>query len=106
MTTTTNERFERLRDHLYEMNPEALLADGFEDALVGTAYRCGQPTLAAYSVKRCIEILIKRDGMSYEEADEYFSFNVSGAWMGEGTPVWLEDREEEEEVTEEEPAKN
>jgi hypothetical protein len=28
------------------------------------------------------------DGMSQEEAEEYFSFNVEGAWVGENTPLF------------------
>jgi len=32
-----------------------------------------------------------RDEMSYEEAIEYFDFNVRGAYMGEKTPIWVED---------------
>jgi hypothetical protein len=31
------------------------------------------------------------DKMSYEEAVEYFEFNMKGAWMGEKTPVLLND---------------
>ena len=27
--------------------------------------------------------------MTNEEAIEYFEFNVVGAWMGEGTPIFL-----------------
>ena len=30
-----------------------------------------------------------KDGMTDEEAMEYFEFNVVGAWMGEGTPIFL-----------------
>ena len=29
--------------------------------------------------------------MSYEEAVEYFDFNVEGAYMGEKTPIWVDD---------------
>jgi hypothetical protein len=29
-----------------------------------------------------------RDGMEYEEAEEFFDFNVIGASMGEGTPCF------------------
>jgi len=28
---------------------------------------------------------------SEEEAQEYFDFNVSGAYMGEKTPLWVDD---------------
>jgi hypothetical protein len=31
-----------------------------------------------------------RDGMDDIEAIEYFDFNVSGAWVGENTPIFLE----------------
>jgi len=37
---------------------------------------------------KCIDILIKRDRMSYEEADDFFEFNAVGSWMGEGTPCF------------------
>lgn len=77
-----------IREQLTESNPDALYADGFDDALVGIARRCGQPDLAVYSVRLCIEVLMQR-GMTYEEACEYFEFNVVGAWMGPMTPIFL-----------------
>ena len=45
--------------------------------------------VAAYDRDRCIDILIKRDGMDYDEAVEFFNFNVIGAWVGEMTPVFM-----------------
>lgn len=42
-----------------------------------------------YSVSKCLDIL--RLNMSREEAVEYFEFNVSGAYMGEKTPIWCYD---------------
>ena len=30
-----------------------------------------------------------RDGMHEDEAEEYFEFNVTGAWVGHGTPVFV-----------------
>jgi hypothetical protein len=65
---------------------EFLSADGFEDAIIGVS-----DGKLVYSVLRCIEILMIRDGMGYEEAIEYFGFNVQGAYMGEKTPIWVED---------------
>jgi len=69
---------------------EILLADGFEDALMGTVSRFGMQKVALYDRAKCIEILMERDGMTYEGAEEYFSFNVIGAWVGEGTPAFAE----------------
>jgi hypothetical protein len=83
---------DELRAWVAEINPEALLADGFEDAFVGMAERCGQPSLAVYDAEKCVHILEERDGMDYEEAEEFFSFNVSGAWAGEQTPLFLRSR--------------
>lgn len=70
-------------------NPEALFADGFDDAIVGVARRCGQPTLVVYDYERGVDVLMKRDGMTYEEAVEWMEFNVVGTWIGEHTPIWL-----------------
>ena len=74
---------------LFAEYPDALLADGFEDAFAGVAFRCSKQPLAVYDYDQCVDILMKRDGMSYEEASEFFEFNVVGAWMGEGTPLYL-----------------
>jgi len=78
-----------LREWLAEFNPEALLADGFEGAILGVGERCGQPALVVYDRAKCLEILMQRDGLTYDEAVEYFDFNTAGAWVGAGTPIWL-----------------
>jgi hypothetical protein len=67
-----------------------LVADGFEAAFIGWFTRCGQPTVAVYDMKRCVKILMKRDKMTREEAEEYIDFNVTGAWLGKGTPAFIE----------------
>ena len=69
---------------------EPLEADGLEDALIGTGWQFIQ-ALMVYSVKKVLEILMTRDGMSYEEAREFFEFNIVGAYVGPGTPVCVED---------------
>lgn len=69
---------------------EPLKADGFNDAVIGTCYNTGR---IVYSIERMLQILIDRDGMSMEEAIEFFNFNIGGAYVGEMTPmyVWTED---------------
>ena len=73
-----------------EVADGALLADGFEDALIGYGYQFNYP-IAVYSRKGCIDILMNDGIMDYEEATEYFDFNVAGAYVGESTPVFLDD---------------
>ena len=73
-------------------DPKTLLADGFEEALMGYGTRFTHG-VAVYSKRKCLEVLVERDEMSRDEALEYFDFNVSGAYVGENTPVFLEDEE-------------
>ncbi len=71
---------------------ELLSADGFDDAILGVAVlKQNNVQVLVYSRTKCIEILMTRDGMTEEEALEYFDFNVEGAYMGEKTPVWVDD---------------
>lgn len=81
---------------LSEENPEALLADGFEHALVGIARRAGEPALAVYSISRAINHLVIKGGLTHEGAEEYPEFNSIGAWNGPHSPIWLDDRYEED----------
>ena len=77
------------KEILTEHNSEALLADGFEDALIGVGEVFSRPPLAVYDRNKCLEILMKRDGMTDEEAEEFFTYNVSGSWVGENTPIYV-----------------
>ena len=67
----------------------ALTADGCEKALLGFGHQFNTP-VAVYSKDRCLHVLMDRDGMSREDAEDFFDFNVAGAWVGEGMPVFLD----------------
>jgi hypothetical protein len=85
-----NSQTEHILNLLADINPEAKLADGFEDALVGYTTGSPRPVLAVYDRARCIEILVHRDGMSLEEAEDFFSYNTEAAYVGEHTPLFVE----------------
>jgi|TARA_R110000824_G_scaffold101998_2_gene242073 hypothetical protein len=72
---------------------ECLLADGLNDAVVGISY--GVEPKTVYSVHKIIEILME-DGMEWEEAIEHFSYNIGGAYVGEKTPIFIYDLDEQE----------
>lgn len=72
-----------------EEYPDLLKADGFDDAIIGVVERIGIQAIC-YDQEKVIDILIERDGMDYEEAVEYFEFNIAGAWVGESTPFFLQ----------------
>lgn len=77
-------------ERILEMYPDStfLKADGFDDAIIGFD---SKTHVLVYSKTKCIEILEKDSGMEYEEAIEYFYFNVDGAYVGEQTPIFVED---------------
>jgi hypothetical protein len=77
------------RGDISEINPEALLCDGFDEAIIGMAERINLGPVVAYDVDKMLEIMVERDGMTYEEAQEFFDFNIIGAWMGEFTPIFI-----------------
>tara|TARA_R100001082_G_scaffold30945_1_gene15603 strand:+ start:365 stop:592 length:228 start_codon:yes stop_codon:yes gene_type:complete len=69
-----------------------MLAVGFEEALIGYGNQFNNH-VAIYNRDKCIDILMQRDGMDIEEAEEYFEYNVQGAYVGEETPVFLDQEE-------------
>jgi hypothetical protein len=71
-------------DELLFMDPER-----FDVAIVGYIEGIGRADVVCYSKSKVLEILME-DGMSWEEAGEYYNFNMVGAYMGEKTPVFLE----------------
>lgn len=66
----------------------ALLAEGFAEAFLGLGTQFNTE-VALYDYERCVQILMERDGLSYEEAVEHLEFNVTGAYVGPHTPVFL-----------------
>jgi glucose dehydrogenase len=73
-------------EEILENHPDEtfLKADGFDEAIIGLDETSGR---LIYSVTKCIECLMEQ-GMTDEEASEYFYYNVSGAYMGEQTPIF------------------
>ena len=68
---------------------EMLVADGLDEAILGVAYRAGSDPVMAYDISKVIKILMERDGMSREEAVEFYEFNIEQAYMGNRTPCWI-----------------
>ena len=71
------------------LDAEAISIDGFTDAIIGHGEQYNNRPLNVYSYSRICGILRDRDGMSWEEADEYAQFNITNVWVGERTPMIL-----------------
>ena len=68
--------------------PERLCADGYDGAIEGVVWD-GERTRVVYRTESILEILMDQ-GMTYDEASEYFDFNVARTYVGVYTPLYLE----------------
>ena len=79
------------REHIADINPNALFADGFDGAIAGyeaNGFCC------VYDYDKCMEILMNGqpegyEGMTKQEAHEYMEFNVISAYVGDFTPIFV-----------------
>jgi len=83
------EGYDTLLDFLVEHYSEDtfLKADGFDSACIGFCYITRR---LIYSTSKCVKILTD-DGVPYEDACEYMSFNVLDAHIGAMTPIFAVD---------------
>ena len=64
----------------------ALVADGYDDCIVGIV-QIFTKRLVLYDQAKVLAKLVEQ-GMSEDDALEWFDFNIIGAYMGEGTPAF------------------
>ena len=69
--------------------PDILFTEGFDEAIAGTVWD-GERTRVVYDTELILELLMGRSEMTYEEAVEYFDFNIAGSYVGVYTPLYLE----------------
>jgi len=77
--------------NISECYPFAITATGYDDCILGMHHKQNGESVVAYNRTLILEKLAKE--MTYEEAEEYFEFNIAGAYMGEGTPIFIEPME-------------
>ena len=74
---------------LREANPEAIILPYFQDAYIGFTLQAGDRALATYDFDLCIDSLIKRKGMTRDQALEHFAMDVAEVYEGRNTPLIL-----------------
>ena len=73
---------------LEELSEDIIILDDFNEAVLGMVSSFEGPRVV-YNLKTILEIL-QKDGMSREEALEYFNFNILGTYIGPQNPVFLD----------------
>jgi hypothetical protein len=75
--------------NIHEEAEGAIILDGLDGAIIGVVEEFGNSPRILYSKEKIIDILVERDGMTSEEAIEYYDFNILGLYAGERNPVFL-----------------
>lgn len=78
---------------LSDLNPDAYLFENMESALIGVGYIGHKEPVAVYSRAKIYGKLLA-DGLSDEDAEEYFYGKFVNTWVGENTPVIIDDTTE------------
>jgi len=69
------------QDLLFMSEPE------YDQAIIGVMERAGGSPVIAYDTQKILEILER--SMPMEDAQEFFEYNILGAYMGDRTPVYI-----------------
>ncbi len=77
-----------MEEELRKEEMSLLKAEGFDNCIMGLA-RVANSYSIAYDEDKVISTLCDRDGMSLDEAREYYEFNIASAFVGEGTPSFI-----------------
>ena len=71
----------------YGESSELLFADGLDKAIIGI---CPISYRVVYSRSKVIDCLMLED-LSYDDAIEHAEFNIFNSYVGELTPIWIDD---------------
>lgn len=74
---------------LIDSEESLLFAEGYDDAIMGIAELNGTASVV-YDSAKVVKILRSRDGMTRADAEEFFAYNVAGAFLGESSPIFLQ----------------
>ena len=77
---------------LDEMNPDAHLIEGFEEAYLGLAegwFEQHRNVVAVYDKEKCLQILVVREGLGLAEAEAFFQKEIIGVYRGAYMPMFF-----------------
>ena len=85
-------RSEVIKLLLEESNPEAIVFDDLDQAIIGyTKIKQTDNLVAVYSETKILQTLMKNNSWGYNAALDYFYQNVDCAYMGPNTPIIVSD---------------
>lgn len=90
MPATPREWVDKISESLAgeSADDQLVVMDGYDDCILGVCQRFND-TFVVYDLQKVLAKL-QADGLSEEEAREFFEFNQLGAWVGDRTPGFIE----------------
>lgn len=76
-------------EEIMTINPDAFIIDGHDNAIIGMTVQHGSLPVVLYDSNKIIDNLMMNDDMDYDDAVEFFSFNIECAYVGKNTPMFL-----------------
>jgi len=74
---------------LDSLDPEAMLMEPrehYDKCIIGATY---DGSKVIYDTHLVLQSLMEDQGMTDEEALDWFEYNMLGSYMGEGTPIFI-----------------
>ena len=90
---------EEMLEERYPAGLSPIKADGFDDCIIGVTTNRNSLDVLCYSSQKIVTKLMTRDGMNYDEAVEFFEYNIQGAYVGPRTPIYIHELSEEGPLT-------
>lgn len=81
-------KFKELIMTLYAPTDEVWFVDDYDECIIGFDPNAWK---VVYSRKKCLDKLTLEDGLSWDEANDHLEYNVFGSYVGEKTPIFVEE---------------
>lgn len=78
-------------EEIKEFAEGAIILDGLDEAIMGIAEEFGNGYRIVYSKSKIFGILMNRDGMTEEEAIEFYEYNILGLYASPQNAIFFED---------------
>ncbi len=96
---------QQIRKRLAKDNPKAILFDDLDDALIGVTLQCPETDnvlgakekklVGVYSKMQILKTLMFKQGVSAQDVEEYYEYNIACLNAGLWTPLIVEDDHDE-----------
>jgi hypothetical protein len=80
---------EEMADEIAAHNQDAKILDGHANAIIGMVQQNGSDPVVLYDPLKIIHNLVVEGSMTQEEAEEFYNFNIAGAYVGKNTPMMI-----------------